>query len=161
MLHRIKRDRGVDCPTRGGDRGREGRSRRGNRIDGSDCADVALRLAFSASAKGQHHPLRDLRFGIAYGWWTHHRGGCVGRADRADNRRECARSVERSIDGRCARMRRLRSDHGAQWHLLSLPQLRQQHGMQLSSTRRAGRLDHVGAVLHRPIERSIRGARIY
>ena len=47
-------------------------------------------------------------------------------------RGECTRSIERGTHGRCASVRWMRLDHSPQRHLLSLPQLRQQHGMQLT-----------------------------
>ena len=71
-----------------------------------------------------------------------------------------ARSRQRSADGRRAGVRFLRFDHGAQWHVLPLPQLRKFDGMQLtdvcssaprSPSWRAGR-----RVVERAMQRSAR-----
>jgi hypothetical protein len=67
-------------------------------------------------------------------------------------------------------MRCLRFDHGAQWNVLPLPQLRQQHGVQLTTQKlrqpvaRAGRRDdeslanqrqtHAADSIQRPFSRS-------
>ena len=67
--------------------------------------------------------------------------GSTGRKFPAHSRgRACRRprGAERAIRPlpiRCPRLRQLRSDHRPQRQLLSLPQLRQQHGLQLIRTR--------------------------
>ena len=82
---------------------------------------------------------------------AHARGDRAQRGDERDagRRRDglAARRAARHDDGRRAGVRRVRAHHGAQRRLLQVPQLRQQHGMQLTLRRSTGSFQRRAAVL--------------